>query len=194
MKRCLITMCFGLLAVSAALAQEKKTVPPPPNPADDGPSLEATMKFIQDTMNDNGPVNYAIYFHDNAVGNEWTNQYKIEGTNFTADPGSCRLSYHWKAEKNRAVVSDVDVAFFLKTLVDIVAMPMEQNQKEVDTANGHPSWSYRVDPPAFVAEVRKTGRGRNAFDFSDEQMANRVAKAMAHAVELCGGGSQSDPF
>jgi hypothetical protein len=29
--------------------------------------------------------------------------------------------------------------------------------------------------------------------FGDEDMANRVAKAMNHAAELCGGGNK-DPF
>jgi len=28
----------------------------------------------------------------------------------------------------------------------------------------------------------------------DEDFANRLAKAMLHAVELCGGGSQPEPF
>ena len=35
---------------------------------------------------------------------------------------------------------------------------------------------------------------QNAFIFRDEETANRVAKAMLHAVELCGGGSQQEPF
>jgi hypothetical protein len=30
--------------------------------------------------------------------------------------------------------------------------------------------------------------------FRDEDMANRVAKALVHAVELCGGGSTPEPF
>jgi hypothetical protein len=30
--------------------------------------------------------------------------------------------------------------------------------------------------------------------FRDEDMANRVAKALVHAVELCGGGGKPEPF
>jgi hypothetical protein len=33
-----------------------------------------------------------------------------------------------------------------------------------------------------------------ALHFRDEDAANRVAKAMIHAIELCGGGSQPEPF
>src|SRR5580693_6885896 len=50
MKTCLMTMCFAALAVSVSLAQQQKAAPPPPKPADDGPSLEVTMKFIREKM------------------------------------------------------------------------------------------------------------------------------------------------
>jgi hypothetical protein len=51
MRRYLITMFCMTLAISTALAQEKTPMAPPPKPADEGPSLEATMKFIQEKMN-----------------------------------------------------------------------------------------------------------------------------------------------
>jgi hypothetical protein len=31
------------------------------------------------------------------------------------------------------------------------------------------------------------------FHIGQEEMANRIAKAMVHAVELCGGGSKPEP-
>jgi hypothetical protein len=51
MKHYLMSICFAILTVTVAAAQEKQTVSLPPKPADDGPSLEATMKFIQEKMN-----------------------------------------------------------------------------------------------------------------------------------------------
>jgi hypothetical protein len=51
---------------SAALAQQKETAPPAPKPAAEEPSLEETMKLIQDKLNDVGPMNFAEYIHDNA--------------------------------------------------------------------------------------------------------------------------------
>ncbi len=32
------------------------------------------------------------------------------------------------------------------------------------------------------------------WSFRDEETANRVAKAMVHAAELCGGGRKPEPF
>ena len=74
MKRCLRTICFATLMASGAVAQQKKSVPPPPKPQDAGPSLEVTMKFIQDKMNDVGPVNYVEYNHDNVAARKFITQ------------------------------------------------------------------------------------------------------------------------
>jgi hypothetical protein len=196
MKRCLTTMCFAALAVSAALAQEKNASPPPPKPAADGPSLEVTMRFIQDKINDLGPANFVVY--TNPVGNG-EGQIKYEATKVVADPSTCHILYHWKVEKvGTTVVEDRDRGFSLKRNEDISVMPMEQFMKEVVTAEGHTSWSFRVDPPVFALKVRNTNTDKKAaiffFVFSDEQLAKRVAKAMVHAVELCGGGSKPEPF
>ena len=39
-----------------------------------------------------------------------------------------------------------------------------------------------------------TNVGVFVLHFRDEETADRVAKAMIHAIELCGGGSQPEPF
>jgi hypothetical protein len=36
--------------------------------------------------------------------------------------------------------------------------------------------------------------GEFVLHFRDEETADRVAKALVHAVELCGGGSKPEPF
>jgi hypothetical protein len=188
--RCLTTVFLVLLAVSAALPQEKRAVPPPPKPTDEGPSLEATMKFIQDKLNDIGPVNHAISVHNNAAGNDWTNQFKGKVTKVVADPSACRISYHWKLERDGAVVSDFDAGYSFKDVGDIVVTPLEQYLKKMDTAAGHPQFNYSVDPPVFALQVRRTDTKRSDDLFiSDEQLANRLAKTMVHAVELCGGAA-----
>jgi hypothetical protein len=73
MKRCLIMIGCAVLAASVALAQEKKDLPPPP--ADNGPSLEITMKFIQEK------------FMAKAI-NPTSHRYTID---VSADPASCQL-------------------------------------------------------------------------------------------------------
>jgi len=114
-------------------------------------------------------------------------------SNLVADAKTCRISFHWRAEVNGKVSDDSDYNLILKDVHDIVVLPQEQNQKQVDTRNGHPAWNSRIEPNLFSLVARRPKGLENAFLFSEEEMAGRVAKAMVHAVELCGGGNK-DPF
>jgi hypothetical protein len=188
-------MCFVILVVSAASAQGKKAVPPPSKPADDGPSLKVTMKFIQDKLNDLGPVKYVQSDHDNSFGLDWKVQHREQFTNVVAHPSECRVSFHQEEEDDGEVVYAEDDGLFLKEVKDIAVMSMDQYLKDPSETHGYPnSPTVRVDPPVFVLEVRMTNKGApKAFYFFDEQLANRLAKAMVHAVEFC-GGSKREPF
>ncbi|HME56955.1 MAG TPA: hypothetical protein VKF63_01350 [Terracidiphilus sp.] len=177
----------------AGLAAAQQAVAPPPRPADSGPSLAVTMQFIQEKLNHLGVVNYVGYNHDNIDGSNWTNSFSTETTNVTADPATCRISYHEKRIKDGNVTSDKDFTFNLSEIQEVVIMPREQLLKKVNTRAGHPSWDARIDPPVSMLVVRKAEDTEWYFYFFDEDLANRVAKAMVHGVELCGGGNKS-PF
>jgi hypothetical protein len=172
-----------------------KAAPPPPKPAGEGPTLENTMQFIQDKLNGVGAVNFVSYVHDSIAGTDWTQQSRRAAARVLADASGCRIDYHAKAENNGTVGWDFDEWFYLKNVEDVVILPLDQEQKELNAAVGHPSWSSQVDPAVFVLKVRRKDLSKsNSFYFFDEQMANRVAKAMVHGVELCGGGGKPEPF
>jgi hypothetical protein len=195
MKHFSVMVWFVILFMAiAAVSQDKKTVPPPPKPTDEGPSLEVTMSFIQAKLNDVGPVNHAAYGHDNATGVDWTNQFASESKNVFAAPSLCRIGYTRVEARDGRGIKNEGPTLPLKDVKDIVLMPREQELKESATAAGHPTWTFKVDPPVFVLKVRRVDKGTNVFDFFDEDIANRVAKAMLHAVELCGGGAKPEPF
>jgi hypothetical protein len=177
----------------AGLVTAQQAPAPPPRPADNDPSLAVTMQFIQEKLSRLGVVNYAAYNHDNSDGTDWTTSFRTEDTNVTADPATCRISYHEKRIKDGDVTSDKDFLFNLSEIQDVVIIPREQMLKKVNTKAGHPSWDARIDPPVFMLVVRKAEDTEWYFYFFDEDLANRVAKAMAHGVELCGGGKKS-PF
>jgi hypothetical protein len=184
----LITVC---LAASLARAQD---VPPPPKPADNGPSLEVTMKFIQDKVTDEDKLDYTASVSDSSSsGGEWNNQFKVDISNFVADAKACRISFHWRTEVNGKVSDDNDYNLNLKDVRDMIVLTQEQNLKQIDTHNGHPAWNSQIRPNLFTLVVRRPKGLENAFLFSEEEMAKRVATAMTHAVELCGGGN-NEPF
>jgi hypothetical protein len=178
---------------TAAFAQT--AVPPPPKPAADGPTLEVTMKFIQDKLQERGRLNYAIYLHDNADGKDSTHQFSGEPSKIVADPATCRISYHLYNKIDSEAPTEADVSFSLRDVQDLVVMTAEQAWKQRFAADGHPAWDAKIDPPVFLVEARRAGNQNNGFYFPSEEMANRVAKALVHAVELCGGGQKTpEPF
>jgi hypothetical protein len=188
--RVVFAMCFAALLSTLALAQ--RAVPPPPRPASNGPSLEVTMQFIQEKLNQQGRINVAAYIHDNAAGNDWIAQYGYEMGNVVPHPESCYFSYHLTAWKDGMRLTDHDVGFPIADMQDVIILPVEQVWKENDNRNGITTWSYKSDPPvSFLRARRKTGIVD--FVFTDAALADRVAKALVHAVELCGGGNK-DPF
>jgi hypothetical protein len=96
--------------------------------------------------------------------------------------------------------------------VTVEKMQDVSNQTYMDA--GHKEISVTVTPPVFYVKVRassavfashtSTTKGKqaavemdatgktNGLTIRDEETANRVAKAMIHAVELCGGGAKKD--
>jgi hypothetical protein len=73
-----------------------------------------------------------------------------------------------------------------------VVATWEQDLRENNSKTGHPEYSARVDPLVFVITTTWKSGGIY-FLLYDESLAHRIAKALVHAVELCGGGSK-DPF
>jgi hypothetical protein len=236
MKRCLMTTCFAILAVSSALAQEKKTVPPPPKPTDEGPSLEVTMKFIQDKLNELGTVGWVDTRSDlNGVLSRST--YLI--FDVVADASSCTL--HAKTKKTtqtelaegatyneggKAVSGDdlhhESITTSTGPFQDVDSIRVESPQdfrNRINADAGHPEmivatisstpaiyslslYAKKKDTFSFHV-VNSSGKkppqtfdgvsNGISFDLLDEDTANRLAKAMLHAVELCGGGNK-EPF
>jgi len=179
---------LALAAMGWAVAQD---VPPPPKPADEGPSLEATMKFLQDKLP--GQVNYIVYVHDNLAGTDGTESRSDGTSSVYADAGHCRVGYHGRHTVDGASVAEGDQRVLLKQVEDITVMPVEQQLQQASAKAGHPERSSKIEPTVFVLLVNISGGGVHEFNFYDETLCHRVAKALQHAVELCGGGSK-EPF
>ena len=187
-----VLVVAGMLAAQGMLCAPQD-VPLPPKPPDSGPSLADTVKFVEDKLDEQGKMNYVVYIHDDAQGTDGTVSRSSEISKVRASAADCRIDYHWIQEINGEVGSETDRWFPLKDVRDIEVMPIEQRFKEIDSAANHPELSTRTNPPVFDLIVRRPNKVVNEFEFLDETVANRVAKAMVHAVELCGGGN-NEPF
>jgi hypothetical protein len=221
---CVVCFCF---AACAAWAQQNV---PPPKPADNGPTLADTMKFIQDKMNNQGRIQYDEIGEKGNPGESWGEQ--ISGV--IADPSSCtfKANTNPRSPFNGPAVSRVTGRNILlpedgyrtafAPFKDITVISV-QSAVEWYRAIGK-TWVADVRPPVFVLTIKaeegsfktnwilsdnyvKTIGKRWAREYQeesvatlsfvirDEDLANRIAKAMVHAVELCGGGrSKPEPF
>jgi hypothetical protein len=177
------------------VAFAQQSVAPPPRPAADGPTLAATMQFIQDKMNEPGKINYALYTHDNSNGEDWpVYQISLEVTNVVADPATCRITWHKVTTNGGKVGINGNFSLDLRNVLTFEVRTSIFEAKMEDTANGHPALDKRQDPPYFAVTAKLKGNVETPLFFPSEEMANRLAKAMVHAVELCGGGDKQELF
>jgi hypothetical protein len=86
--------CSFLLVNSAVLAVAQQDIHPP-QPSGDRPSLEASVKIIEKTLNSIGPVKYVMYLHDDKTARDWkTGVDTFAVSRVRASAESCRIEYH----------------------------------------------------------------------------------------------------
>jgi hypothetical protein len=178
MKRYLVTVWIVALVAGAAWAQEKKDALP--QPSDNGPSLEVTMKFIQEKLR----AKAIAPFHGAL-------------TNAEANPANCQLTL---------LGGDPNEAVEVVKLAEIEKIEVFQRGNEDDEPIKYKFdlMFHTTSQTAVKRYIRKDftkgnlkvlmSRGQAELRFEEQDMADRVAKALIHAVELCGGGSKPEPF
>lgn len=155
------------------------------------PPLAETMQFIQTTLNAQGKMNWTTNYHDSADNTNWNYVFNFEANKVVADAAACTISYHYIIIRDGAKISDSDATFSLHDVQDVMLTTGDARQNKNDVAAGHPTWTAKVDPPVFDLIVREKEKAEFYFFFYDEDTANRAAKALGHAVELCGGSRGS---
>jgi acyl-CoA hydrolase len=186
---CILVSVLVLTTFSAAIAQQP--VQPPPQTAGNRPSLAVTMQFLQARLNEQGKMSWTTHYHDSADNTNWTYQFIFEAGKVVADASACTIAYHYIIVRDGVKISDSDASFNLHDVQDITMITGDQRQNNNDTAAGHPTWNAKVDPPVIDLIVRAKEKTEFYFFFFDGDTANRVTKALGHAVELCGGSRGS---
>ncbi len=192
-----------LSAIQAQGAAPSLQPPAVGAPTTSGPSLAETMQFIQEKLNGLGKVAFVDFRQETSSGSTWTSTFTNEISNVVADQNQCRISYHWKLTNDGSTYKDKNSVFSLRDVQEIVVKPLEQYETEFYAKNGHPNAIVTSTSPHMTALEVRLPRGEenfflfsevNTFLFADANLADRVAKAFTHAVELCGGGSKPEPF
>ena len=212
--RMITVILASIMAGATALAQQ--SVPPPPQPAPDkpaGPSLEATMRYIQDKLNEQGKIVFAISGSYRATGESYpAGQHSEESQVIAVDPAG-GLSVQKSMEYPG--LNDTETwRLNFKDVGKLEVLSSSDSRSRIE-----PGWEFQISPQFFYLDIHlKAGRtvqkhvirvwsgkhgktmssdssaGELLLSFCDEESADRAAKAFVHAVELCGGGSKPELF
>jgi hypothetical protein len=180
---------LALASMSLAIAQD---VPPPSPMRGEGASLKDTMKFIQDKLP--GKVNDVVYQHNNITGTDGPSiKESYELSNASADASRCSISFHTRFDSNGRNITDKDDELFLKQVREAVPMQIETIYQQGRARAGQPEVNIKIDPPIFGVVLKSESKVLKTLRFYEDTLADRVSKALQHAVNLCGGGNQ-EPF
>jgi len=201
-----------LLFASAAFPQQP--VAPPPAPSDSGPSLADTMKYIQDKFHAIGEMRHVLIFESGSASDEF------KYTEVVADASQCTLESNFITTINSSDGSTTTIlSTLLLPLGKVVSIEVKRESnpengaftfspffteltvKTTDAAiHYHQEITSLGAPPAKVDKkhpaptpsttiVEKEVKA-SSYLFDEEDAADRTAKALLHAIELCGGGKK----
>jgi hypothetical protein len=176
MKRVLLAMAVAMIGVGAAVAADQT-----------GQGLDVTLAFVRDKVAQQGQIYYASINHNSAGGADWSTQFSAEASNVTADAPTCDLSFHWHTTVDGKAGYDVEGGIPFAKVDHVVITSMEADIARINAEAGHPTWTAKVTPPVWVLTAYRADGRSNSLDFRDRDLAERVARAVRHAAELCGG-------
>jgi hypothetical protein len=194
-RKFLLSLSLSMICFAASIAVAQQKVPPPPKPPDEGPSLADTMQFIQSKLPHT--FDYLVYSRDGATGGEETFRLTDTLSDVAADPQTCSISYHWtRSRDQKPPFYNATFKLDLSTIERLTVVPAEQDVRQIDADRGRNDDIVRVNPSSIsLLKAFKTNNPiGSSFYISDGDLADRLAKAMTHAVELCKPGKKSEPF
>jgi hypothetical protein len=166
------TICLLILAGSLLSAQERTDVPPVSSQADNGPSMEVTAKFIQEKLRANS-------FWSDVTIDPTSCEFTAKGRYDPFPDNSVQsITFHFSLRD----VSQVEASSHGFT-IDMKPGKSVDHFKETTQKRGKPHRSVNFQEPTFYSRT-----------LPDEDLGNRLAKAMIHAIDLCGRSGQPEPF
>jgi tetratricopeptide (TPR) repeat protein len=179
-----------------ALRQQARQPAGAPMHETSGPSLATTLDFMIKTLTQQGSINAIEAVHD-SIRNLDSAPIKLFFLidDFTPSPEKCELGLHGVFSQNGVEKSNERDIVQFKNIDRITVMTYDEASNRLAAKNGHPQVTLQTNPTIYVVGIQADGQGKdsNEWLFYDEDTADRVAKALTHATELCGGG-KADPF
>jgi hypothetical protein len=184
---------FLPLLLAATLAVAPLQAQPPAGAR--GPALAPTLKFIQDKISQHASLVYQRHLH--GTSQDSILQFAMEVTQVAVDEPGCVFGYHWMAvfampgSPDKKAYGNRDERIALRDIEKVEVVPQDEllrrGEKPTDMQ------TVKVDPAVSALQIHmRDGTTYGQIQFYDGDLADRVARALIHAVELCGGSQE--PF
>jgi hypothetical protein len=179
----IITLAFSVAAAVAA----QTSVSPHSNTAVDGPTLADTIKFIREMLQEQAKTTWQM---NEQVGDLRTQKrFSEQLTTFSYFEASCSIFYHQLWTVNEVLYGDD----FMLSLPDVKSVVVASGDEE--RGRGISYFKQTTYPAIFIVTLQGPVVERRGIQFTltDEAVADRIARAFLHAVQLCGGSAQIQP-
>lgn len=157
------------------------------SPSDSKPSLNSTLKQIQDSVNDQGEIRYTMTSRNAVSGETVEDQYVVETSNAAADANSCALEVDARMVLNGKPQVQGRAALEFRNIDSLIVKSQSQAIGEKTKQSGITQWTGKISPESYMIQAIQSGNLAGILFFRGKETANVVAKNIARAVELCRG-------
>ncbi|HLZ13393.1 MAG TPA: hypothetical protein VKP58_12470 [Candidatus Acidoferrum sp.] len=169
--------------------------------SDANPPLTDTMQFIQDKLNNQGPIRY----QETAIRNKtqemgYVDQKTDQITDVRANPGSCQISFHTNSSSefenaNEHIARNEDKYFIINLRLVTQISVWSSDETDATSTNKSQNYrTYRTTPSVFHIRLKTSDEWRPILTIGDEDIATRLGRALNHAAEVCTPYKKPDPF
>jgi hypothetical protein len=149
--------------------------------------LAATLKLIQDKINEQGEIRYTMVSENPARGVRIENKYAVQTGHAVFDAGACTLTVEAHMIQDGKVQSRGRDTVRLRDVTALIVKTQSRLIRERTAMAGVTGWKGTVTPESYALETLHRGRMSGLLFFRTEATANQVAEAVARATKLCGG-------
>lgn len=152
------------------------------------PTLDETLVFVAQKLNAETGI---VYRATSSAGDPSIISDRV--LNARGDPASCQVRFKYVGEFDNKPFLNYDFVFSFRRVEKLEVLTEQELWDRTSEHNGSRN-ETRLSPTTYKVLLYSSGSEQlGAVNFRDEEMANRVAKAMLHAVELCRSATK-EPF
>lgn len=169
----------------------------------EGPGLAETLNFISEKLSAQGGMDarWSVTYPRDKSHTPSPRRFSVNYFRVTSSPATCSLGF----DSVEGTPPQVYARLSLHHVAKIEVLPLKEyvSTAEIEVVYDHAvvDGVFRRErpqvveaSPTFVLKITSPGVEPKALFFSDDTLADRVAKAISHAAELCGAGAKPEPF